>query len=294
MKPAPFEYFTPKTVEEVLFLLTQHGFDAKVLAGGQSLVPTMNFRLAQPAVLIDLNQISELFYVRAENPQELRIGAMTRQRELERNALIRQQTPLVHETVPHIAHPQIRNRGTIGGAIAHADPAAELPAVMVALNARFHLRCQNQERWISAKDFFIDLFTTALEPEELLMEIALPALAPHSGWAFREIARRPGDYAMAGVAVMVHLDDKAQCQEAKIVFLSVGNGPVVADQAAKILSGVRPDAKLIHAAAETAASQDIDPSEDIHASADYRRHLVKILTEQALTAAFARAEKQTI
>ncbi len=290
MKPAPFKYLAPSSVEEVLEYLAEYGYDAKILAGGQSLVPTMNFRLAQPSVLIDLNRVPELFYIRSNKSNGLAIGAMTRQRELESSSLISQQAQLVHETMPWIAHPQIRNRGTIGGTLAHADPSAELPAVMVALNARFLLRSKNAERWIPAHEFFVELFTTALEPEELLVEIDLPALSPNTGWAFREISRRHGDYALVGVAVVVSLDDSGKCQDPRIIFLSVGNGPVEASEAEHALSGQKPTTKVIQAAAELAATKDIDPTSDIHAKADYRRHLTKVLTEQALKAAFACAK----
>ncbi|MFQ5865275.1 MAG: FAD binding domain-containing protein [bacterium] len=294
MKPAPFKYYAPRSTEEVLAYLAEYGDEAKVLAGGQSLVPTMNFRLAQPAVIIDLNRVNELFYIRPENSKSLHIGAMTRQREAERSSLVLDAAPLVYETMPYIAHPQIRNRGTIGGSVAHADPAAELPAVMVALNARFLLRSESQERWMPANEFYIDLFTTALEPEELLVEIALPTLPPGSGWAFREIARRHGDYALVGVAAVVTLNDKKQCQEARIVLVSVGNGPVQAHQGVQMLLDHKPTAKAIRAAAETAATKDIDPPCDMHASAEFRRHLTKLLTEQALTQAFERAKNLVV
>jgi CO/xanthine dehydrogenase FAD-binding subunit len=214
---------------------------------------------------------------------------MTRESQVEHDALIAERAPLVHETMPDIAHPQIRSRGTFGGCIAHADPAAELPAVSVALNARFRVRSRSGERWIPAEEFFIGFFTTALEPDELLIETALPAMPPRSGWSFQEIARRHGDYALVGVAAVVTLDDKDQCQEARLVFLSVGDGPVEARQAAEALRGQAPTSEAIRAAAEIAASQDVDPSSDIHASADYRRHLVKVLTRRVLEQAFERA-----
>lgn len=289
MKPAPFEYYAPTTTEEALARLSEHGYDAKVLAGGQSLIPTMNFRLAQPSVLVDLNHIPELFYIKPDKNGGVLVGAMTRESQVEHDALIAERAPLVHETMPDIAHPQIRSRGTFGGCIAHADPAAELPAVSVALNARFRVRSRSGERWIPAEEFFIGFFTTALEPDELLIETALPAMPPRSGWSFQEIARRHGDYALVGVAAVVTLDDKDQCQEARLVFLSVGDGPVEARQAAEALRGQAPTSEAIRAAAEIAASQDVDPSSDIHASADYRRHLVKVLTRRVLEQAFERA-----
>jgi CO/xanthine dehydrogenase FAD-binding subunit len=291
MKPAPFEYHVPKSLDEALSLLSQHGFDAKVLAGGQSLVPTMNFRLAQPSVLIDINRIAELFYIQPQNGSGLCIGAMTRQREVERSPLVAKLAPLIAETMPHIAHPQIRNRGTIGGSLAHADPSSELPAVMVALDANFLLRKKDGERMVSARDFFIDLFTTALEPDELLTEIQVPLLSPQTGWAFKEIARRHGDYALVGVAAIVAVDANSKCQQARLVFLSVGNGPVVAEQAAQALIGQTPSPKLFQETAQLASEKDIDPPTDIHASSEFRRHLAKVLTEQALAVAFDRAKK---
>jgi len=289
MKPPPFKYYAPTTVEEALVHLAEHGYDAKPLAGGQSLIPSMNFRLAQPAVLVDLNNVSELFYIRPDENGGLRIGAMTRESQLEHSPLVAERAPLMHEAMPHIAHPQIRNRGTLGGTLAHADPAAELPAVSVALNGRFRLRSQRGERWVSADEFFVGFFTTALEPDELLVEVALPPMPPRSGWSFQEVARRHGDYALVGVAALVTLDDRGRCQQARLVFLSVGEGPVEAHEGAKVLRGQAPTAEAIRAAAEVAASADVDPSSDIHASAAFRRHLAKVLARRALEQAFERS-----
>jgi carbon-monoxide dehydrogenase medium subunit len=291
MKPAPFKYYAPTTVEEALAHLSKHGYDAKALAGGQSLIPTMNFRLAQPSVLVDLNNIPELFYIHPGENSGLRIGAMTRESQVEHSPLVAERAPLLHETMPHIAHPQIRNRGTIGGTLAHADPAAELPAVSVALNGRFRLRSQAGERWVAADEFFIGFFTTALEPDELLVEVALPPMPPRSGWSFLEVARRHGDYALVGVAAMMTLDDQDQCYQARLVFLSVGDGPVEAQQAVEMLTGQIPSPEAIRAAAETAAKADVDPGSDIHASADYRRHLVQVMAHRALEQAVERAKR---
>jgi carbon-monoxide dehydrogenase medium subunit len=290
MKPAPFKYYAPTTVEEALAHLSKYGYDAKALAGGQSLIPTMNFRLAQPSVLVDLNNIPELFYIHPDENGGLRMGAMTRESQVEHSPLVAERAPLLHETMPHIAHPQIRNRGTIGGTLAHADPAAELPAVSVALNGRFRLRSQAGERWVAADEFFIGFFTTALEPDELLVEVALPPMPPRSGWSFLEVARRHGDYALVGVAAVATLDDKGQCLQARLVFLSVGDGPVEAHQAAEMLTGQIPSPEVIRAAAETAAKADVDPGSDIHASAEYRRHLVQVLARRALEEAVERAK----
>jgi len=288
VKPAPFRYFAPATLVEALALVAEYGDEAKVLAGGQSLIPTMNFRLAQPGVLIDLNNITELFFVQPNNDGGLRIGAMTRQRTIEREPLIAERAPLLHATMPHIAHVQIRNRGTIGGSLAHADPAAELPAVAVALDAQLRMQNQSSERWIAARDFYVGLFTTDLAPDEILVEIAIPPMPAHTGWSIQEFARRRGDYAIVGVAAIVTLDEVGQCSAARLVLLSVGEGPVTAHQAMAMLLGERPTASLIQAAAQTAAMVDIDPNQDIHASVAYRRHLAQVLSQKALTQAFQR------
>jgi len=289
MKPAPFKYLAPTTVEGALAHLAEYGYDAKVLAGGQSLVPVMNFRLAQPSVLVDLNNIRELFYLRPDDRGGLRVGAMTRQAQVERDNLVAERAPLVHAAMPRIAYPQVRSRGTYGGSIAHADPSAELPAVSVALNGRYRLRSRSGERWVDARDFVVALFATALEPDELLVEIALPPLPARSGWSFMEISRRHHDFAMAGVAAVVALDQAGRCALARTVFFSVGDGPMYAREAEAVLMGHDPTPEAIQEAAEVASVQDVDPGGDIHASAEYRRHLVKVLAKRALTEAFERA-----
>ncbi len=291
MKPAPFKYYAPTTVEEALTHLAEYGYDAKPLAGGQSLIPTMNFRLAQPAVLVDLNNVSELFYIRPDGNGNggLRLGAMTRQSQVERDPLVAERAPLLHDAMPRVGFWQTRNRGTIGGSLAHADPASELAAVSVALNGRFRLRSQAGERWVPAAEFFLGPFFTALDVGELLVEIELPPMPPHSGWCFQDVTRRRHDFAMVGVAAVVTMDGKDQCQQAKLVLFGVGDGPVEARQATEVLQGQTPTPELIRAAAETAATADIDPTNDIHASAEYRRQLAKVLSRRALEQAFERA-----
>ncbi|HVR99328.1 MAG TPA: xanthine dehydrogenase family protein subunit M [Thermoanaerobaculia bacterium] len=289
MKPAPFEYLAPDSLDAALDVLARQGGDAKLLAGGQSLIPVMNFRLAQPSLLVDLNRLGELAYVREEDGG-LRIGAMTRQRTLERDPRVAALAPLLHEAVPFIAHPQIRNRGTVGGSLAHADPASELPVVAVALRARFRLQRAGGERWVEASDFFAGLFTTVLEPDEMLVEVALPAQPARSGWSFIEVARRHGDYAQVGIAAGVSLDEAGQCREARLVYLSVGDGPVEAREAARLLEGSPPSEEAIVAAADKASRDEMDPTGDIHASADFKRHLARVLTGRALRRAFARAK----
>jgi carbon-monoxide dehydrogenase medium subunit len=250
----------------------------------------MNFRLVQAALLVDLNGLAELDYVR-EVDGELRLGALTRQRRLEHDPLIARWSPLLREAMPHVAHPQIRNRGTVGGSLAHADPAAELPVVAVALGARLKAQSARGERWIPAEDFFRGLFTTGLTPDEMLVEAALPALAPRTGTAFVEFARRRGDYALMGVAAVVTLDDGGACRQARLVYLNAGEGPVIARQAADLLRGQPPSAAVIEAAAATASDEEIDPLGNVHASPAYQRHLARVLTRRALAQAFERARQ---
>jgi carbon-monoxide dehydrogenase medium subunit len=290
MKPAPFEYHRPDSVDEALALLAEHGYEAKLLAGGQSLVPAMNFRLAAPAVLIDLNRIPRLDGLSADGGG-VRIGAMVRQRAAERSPVVAAGAALLAETLPYVAHAQIRNRGTIGGTIAHADPAAEIPAVMLALDARFHLRGPASTRVVAAGDFFTGLFGTALEAEEMLVEVEIPPAAPRTGWAFDEVSRRHGDYALAGIAATVQVDDAGRCTGARIALLSVGDGPVLAAEAAAALVGQEPTDAAIRAAAQAAAQRDIDPPGDIHASPEYRRQLVDVLVRRVLPRAFARSAR---
>jgi carbon-monoxide dehydrogenase medium subunit len=286
MKPAAFDYFQPRSIEEALSILAKHGSAAKPLAGGQSLIPAMNFRLSRPAVLVDLNTVPELAYVKEQNGQ-LAIGATTRQAVAERNPLIAQRAPLLKETMPFIAHAQIRNRGTIGGSLAHGDPAAELPSVMVALDATFRLRSVKGARTVKADEFYTGLFETALQPGELLEEISIPAMPARSGYAFLEISRRHGDFALSGVACRVTLNEKGKCSEARIALVSVGDGPVPARRAVKALTGEMPGEKVIAEAAELAGSKDCDPPSDIHASTAYRRKLTTVLVRRAVTQAFA-------
>ena len=288
MKPAPFEYIAPTTVEEALGHLTEYGYDAKVLAGGQSLIPMMNFRLAQPAVLVDLNKLAELSFIRSEKDGELRIGAMTRHFQVERDDLVAEHTPLIHEAMSKIATPQIRSRGTFGGSIAHADPAAELTAICVALDGRFRCQSARGDRWVPAQEFFLGMFTSVLEPDEMLVEIAIPPMAPRTGWALEEAARRAHDFALVGVGAVVTLDAQDRCERARLVFFSVGDGPVEAVKAAEMLLGKEVTPEIIRAAAE-AVTEELDPSADIHASVKYRLHLARVLARRALERAFARA-----
>jgi carbon-monoxide dehydrogenase medium subunit len=294
MKPAPFEYVAPQSLPDALAAMAafaSRGVDFKLLAGGQSLLPVMNFRLAQPAALIDLNRVAELDFLRTDADGSLRIGAMTRQRRLERDPQVARHAPLLAEALPWVAHPQIRNRGTLGGSLAHADPAAELPAVTLALDARYRLLSSRGERWLEAKQFFSGLFSTALEAGEILVEIALPRLAQRTqrtGWAFLEVARRHGDYAQVGVAARVTLGEDGRCESARLVYLSVADTPFDAVEAARGLVGqtLTPD---VLAAVAVAARSEVEPTGDIHASAAFKRHLAEVVTRRALRTATERA-----
>ena len=288
MKPARFDYYRPESLDEALTLFAELGPEAKALAGGQSLVPVMNFRLARPAALVDLNRINGFASIEETADGGIRIGAMTRQRAVERSALVSQRAPLLAEAMPWIAHPQIRNRGTIGGSLAHADPAAELPAVMLALEARFVVRSRRAERVVPAAEFFTGILSTALGPDELLTAIELPAPVARSGSAFVEVARRHGDYALVGVAARIELDPDGTCREARVGLLSVGETPVLATQVSRVLAGRALDAAAIDDGAR-AAVQQIDPASDLHASAAYRRHLAAVLVGRALRLAARRA-----
>lgn len=283
MKPAPFKYITATSLEHALALKAEHGDDAKFLAGGQSLIPTMNFRLARPAVLIDINEIGELAGIRP-SAAATRVGPLTRYRALQRDAAFARLFPLIAEALPHIAHPQIRNRGTIGGNLSHADPASELPAIALALGARFQVRTAAQQRWIAASDFFVGALTTDLKPDEMLVEIELPLPKPRTGACFMEIARRRGDFAIAGVAAMVTLDDRDQCSEVRLSFCGVGETPVDASSVADTLIGHRLTEQAGRDVAASAQAM-IEPGGSVHATADYQRHVAGVLTERALQTA---------
>lgn len=281
MKPAPFEYVRPASVEQAIDALVEGGPGARVLAGGQSLIPTLNFRLAEPSLLVDLAALDGLRGVRPAEDGGLTIGAMTRQRTIERSDLVRERAPLVSETMAWVAHPQIRNRGTLGGSLAHADPAAELPAVMLALDATFHLHGPAGHRRIPAREFYVGLFETALAPNEILVDIELPAPHPSSRFALEEVSRRHGDFALAGVAVALTRAGDGSTEDVAIGLFSVGDRPTLSEAGAGVLKGRPLDAGAIAEAADATAA-GLDPPGDIHATAAYRRHLVRVLARRAL------------
>jgi carbon-monoxide dehydrogenase medium subunit len=287
VKPPPFEYHAPESLPDALELLGQLGDEAKVLAGGQSLMPLLSLRLARPAHLVDINALRELANVNTWDGG-LSLGALVRQRSAERSDLVRQRSPLLAEALPMIGHPQIRNRGTIGGSLAHADPASELPAVAMALDAQLVIRKANGERTVSPAAFFLSYLTTSLEPDELLAEVRFPAWPAGAGWSYLEVSRRHGDFAMVGVASVVRLDASGAIAEARLAYTGAAAAPVRARAAELQLQGQPATDATFQAAAEVAA-QALDPQSDVHASAAYRRHVAKVLTQRALTQATSRA-----
>jgi aerobic carbon-monoxide dehydrogenase medium subunit len=290
MKPAPFRYLRAGSVAEALSALAASGGEARLLAGGQSLVPAMNFRIARPALLVDINAIPGLDGIQAMDGGGLALGALVRHTDLARSPLVAERAPLLAEAARHIGHRAIRNRGTLGGSLAHADPAAELPAAVVALGAEPRLAGPGGERGVAADAFFRGALLTALEPDEMLVELRLPA--PALAWGFAELARRPGDYALAGVAAVFA---GGAPPRARLVAFGAGPQPlrlpsaehVLGDAVERVGAGGGLDAETARRAG-AAAGADVDPPSDVHASADYRRHLVAVLTERALLGAFDR------
>ena len=287
MKPVSFEYFAPTSVADAVSLLQEHGPEAKLLAGGQSLVPLLNMRLARPTAVIDVNRVEGLDYVR-EDGDALAIGAMTHQRTVERSELVQRVNPLLHAATRLIGHPQIRNRGTVGGSIAHADPAAEYPAVALALDAEMRIVGPNAERLVPAADFFVTYLTTALEPTEMLTEVRVPALPQGTGWSIQEMTRRHGDFALAGATVTLQMNS-GSCSDARIVLFGVGATPIRVQQAEERLVGERVDATLISEIGREIRSSIAEPLSDIHATSEYRRNLAGVLAERALVEALERA-----
>ncbi|MBO0691323.1 MAG: xanthine dehydrogenase family protein subunit M, partial [Acidimicrobiaceae bacterium] len=279
MKPPPFEYRAPESLDEALAVIEELGEDARPLAGGQSLIPLLSFRLARPTALVDLAGVPELQSIRIEDGR-LVIGAMVRERVAERDGKVRESAPLLAHALPLIGHPAIRSRGTIGGSLAHSDPAAELPAAAVALDAELMARSRTRgERTISAADFFTGFFSTALLPDELLTEIRIAPPAPGMGCAFEEVARRHGDFAMVGAAAMVRVEGE-RITEARIVLTGVSDVPLRAFDAEATLTAAPPtDEVLAEAAAQTADS--LSPPTDIHGSSAYRRHVAGVLVRRA-------------
>ncbi len=287
MKPPRFQYCAPRILDEALTLLDQNGDDTKVLAGGQSFVPLLNMRLAAPAYIVDINHISELNYIEHEDGY-LAIGATVRQRQVERSALVQEKHPLLVEAVKHIGHMQIRNRGTIVGSIAHADPGAELPALLTCLNGEVLVQSSRGERVIKAEEFFTGYLSTALEPGEMLTEVRFPLIASQAGWAFIEFSRRSGDYALVGAAAVLTPTADNRCMSAYIAYLGIAGAPMRGRAVEDALAGTMLDESTLDAAAEAARTLVSDDMSDVHATAEYRRVLTAELTKRLLKAAWER------
>jgi carbon-monoxide dehydrogenase medium subunit len=296
MKPSPFGYDAPETLDEALGALSEAGADGKVLAGGQSLIPLLNMRLAAPARLIDINRVAgldtlEVVPPSAAGPGGVRIGALARHTRVERSEEAARAQPLLRQALLHVAHPVVRNRGTVVGSLAHADPAAELPAVLAVLGGTVEAASTRGRRTIAAAEFFAGPLESALRPGELAVSAFFPALPPRAGAAFAEVARRHGDYAMAGVAAVVILDDDLRVVSARAGYLSVAATPLVLDMTDAV--GHRPPGSCDWAAACAYAEEHVDPETDIHAGAGYRRHLVGVLTGRVLRSAADTAQRGT-
>jgi carbon-monoxide dehydrogenase medium subunit len=289
MKLPPVDYEAPETVSEALELLAEHLDEASVLAGGQSLIPLLALRLARPAVLIDINGIAELSGVSAADGK-VAIGAMTREYVAEETTTVADTVPLLAAALPLIGHEAIRSRGTIGGSLAHADPAAELPAVALALDADFVVRSKSGDRVIPASDWFEGYLTTSRHPDELLVEVRFPTAAPGTGISFQEVARRHGDFAIVGLAASVTLSDGA-ISDARLAFAGISDVPVRASEAENLLVGERPSAELFDEAARRATS-DIDPPADLHGTSAYRKKVAAILVRRGLQAAADNADER--
>lgn len=288
MISSAFAYHAPTSVAEAVDLLTEHGEDAKLLAGGHSLIPLMKLRLAEPGVLIDLGKIADMAYIRESDGGGLAIGAMTTYAALESSDAVRRRAPVLADAARQVADAQVRNMGTIGGSLAHADPAGDLPAVAIALNAELITSSQGGHRAIGADDFFVDLLTTALEPAEILNEIRIPALAPRSGSAYAKFGNKASHYAIVGVAAVVTLAADGSCAAASIGVTGAGPNAVRAGEAEAALVGRAAGDDAISAAA-SAAGNGIEFNEDVHASAEYRAHLTAVYAERAIRAAIANA-----
>ena len=286
MKPPEFEYVLADSVDAAVAALAAADGDAKVLAGGQSLVPMLNFRLLRPAILVDINRIPGLAFIE-EGEAEIRVGALTRHHQLETSPVIAKHFPVLSDAMTHVAHLAIRNRGTIGGSLSHADPAAELPMLALLLDATLTIASPSGRRTVAAKDFFLGALSADLAPDELVTEIVFPRLPAGSGWGFEEVARRHGDFALAAVAATVTVSDGTIAQ-ARIAMTGVDETPKRAGEAEAMLTGRTLDAALLDDVID-AVRGGVTPNTDLHASTDYRRHLVGVLAGRAVSAAWRRA-----
>ena len=288
MKPAAFEYIVSDSVDMAVASLAQAGGDAKIIAGGQSLVPMLNFRLLRPSVLVDINRIPGLAHVR-EDGNVVRVGALTRHHQLETSPVIAAHFPVLREAMAHVAHLAIRNRGTIGGSLSHADPAAELPMMAMLLDAELRIVSSAATRTVAARDFFRDALSVDLAEDEIVTEIVLPKLPPRTGWGFAEVARRHGDFALAAAAATLSIAADS-ITEVRIALTGIGRTALRVAAAEKLIVGQTLRADVSNQVVE-AVRAAIEPETDLHASSDYRRHLAGVLTSRALAAAWRRARE---
>ncbi len=288
MKPNAFEYFAPNTVKEAVGLLEKYEDEAKILAGGQSLVPIMNFRLGRPEVLVDINGIKDLDYIKGEG-EALLIGALTRERDLEQSPLVKEKCPILAEAVSFIGHVPIRNRGTVGGSLVHADPSSELPTVICCLDGEMKVVGPSGERVLEPEEFFLTYLTTSLEPSEILVEVRIPTLPQNTAWSFVELSRRSGDFAIVGVATLLFMEDGGVCKEARIALGGVAPTPVRAEEAEELLSGQMITDELIKEAGEEAA-EATETEPDYHASAEYRKDMARVFVQRGLREALSRVK----
>jgi len=284
MKPSVFEYFTPFTVPEAVELLQRHGDEAKIIAGGQSLVPMMNFRVARPKALIDINKIRDLDYIREEK-DELVIGGLVRERTLEVSPLVKKKCPILAEAISYIGHLPIRTRGTIGGSLVHADPSAEIPVVICGLGGKMKVVGPSGARTLGADEFFLTYLTSAMEPAEVLVEVRVPTLPTNAGWSFMELSRRHGDFGIVVVASILFMENKERCRKASIALGGVAPTPIKAAEAENLLAGRGLTEALITEAGVKAA-QATDPESDYHASAEYRKDMARVFTQRSLQEAW--------
>ena len=289
MKPCAFDYFAPTSVDEVMELMQRYGDHAKILAGGQSLVPIMNFRLARPDVLIDINGVKELEYFREEEDHVV-IGALVRERDIELAPLIQQRCPLLSKAISHIGHATIRNRGTIGGSLAHGDPSAEIPTAICALDGTIRAIGPDGESTFKPDEFFLTYLTTSLDPSQIVVDVEVPLLPDGTGWSFAELSRRSGDFAIVAVATVLFMDGSGACKEARIALGGVAPTPVRAEAAEEILAGKMLSDALIDEAAKLSV-EATDAESDYHASGDYRSAMTEVLVRKSLKDAWEKTRR---
>lgn len=292
MKPAKFDYYRPDSIKEALELLEEAGDEGKILAGGQSLVPTMNMRLAQPACLIDINNLRDLEYISNDTDNVLNIGAMTRQSTIEKSSVVAESCGLLHETMPSIGHVQTRNRGTIGGSIIHADPSAELPLTLLTMDGTVKISSMEEERIVSAEDLFVTYLTTDIMPTELLTEIHFPVMQGRNGSSFQEFMRRHGDFALVSASSHITIDDSNRISNVRLGLGGVDAVPLLIEEANEIMKEEKLSESLLDKVVEC-VELEIDPETDLHASAEYRTHLVKVLTRRSIVTAYQKAKESS-